>query len=68
MEDARVHYRIETWNPNRNRYETAWVGGNNFELATRMFHKPYYQRHTRRLVVITEEIMFANKGKKEWEP
>jgi hypothetical protein len=58
-------YIIETWNPILNKYQEIWKGSN-FEMAEKMFNKPYYKRHTRRLRRIQDEILYKEKGSERW--
>lgn len=54
-------YRIEYWNPLTNRYRIGWEG-TDFKMADLNMFKPYNRIHTRRLIKLTEEIMYTEKG------
>lgn len=56
----KTKYIIECWNPFKNSYELAgeW---NTHEQAVNMFNKPYFRRATRRLVKISNEVLYKTK-------
>jgi len=56
-------YRVETWDPVTNMYHIWWIG-NSLEQAETMFHKPYVQHLTRKLIKTIEEELYRERGKK----
>lgn len=56
-------YRIEFWNPSSRKYIVGWEDTSK-DMAEKMMYKPYNQFITRRLIKITEEILYTEKGKK----
>ena len=60
---ADIKYVLEIWNPVNRRYHPIWVG-NSIEWANKMYNKPYNACHTRRVVMISREVLFKDKGKK----
>ena len=55
-----IKYIIEIWDPKSRRYIPCWEG-ENINKAYTMYDKPYYSRHTRRMVRIESEILFKDK-------
>lgn len=58
-----IEYSIEVWMPKSRRYFVCYRTPDR-ERASIMFHKPYNQIHTRRLVKVTTEIQLKAKGTK----
>lgn len=58
-----IKYILESWNPKSKKYQklNEW---DNIEMAEKMFNKPYNRIHTRRLIKIHSEILYAEKGVK----
>jgi len=56
----KVVYSLEFWDPKSCRYRVGWTGKASF--AQTMFNKSYNERHTRRLVKTTTEIIATAKA------
>lgn len=56
-------YIIEVWDPKSRKYVRAWTGGT-LEQAERMVRKPYYRRHTRRMLRVKTEVLYVERGSK----
>jgi len=54
-------YRIEIWDKAARKYKEVYAS-NNYERTGIMFDKPYYSRHTRRLIRTDEQIMLVRKA------
>ncbi len=59
-----ITYRIEFWNSLTNKYINYWEGSD-FEMAEKMYDKPYIKVTTRRMIKIEEEILYKDKGSKK---
>lgn len=57
-----TEYIIEVWHPIKRKYNVAWRG-NSLEMAERLFNKPYYEINTRRLIKMTSDLLYKEKGK-----
>jgi hypothetical protein len=56
-------YIIEVWNTKTKKYETYWTG-HSIERAEILMNKPYFVRHTRRLIRIDTDLLYRiKKGK-----
>jgi hypothetical protein len=60
--ETMITYRIEFWNPVTRKYELGWEG-KDFEQANRTYIKPYNNRHTRRLLSISTQLIAKHKAK-----
>lgn len=56
-------YRIEIFDRGQNKYLGIW-NGDTIERAEIMFNKPYIAKHTRRLIMCREEILYTERVKK----
>jgi len=54
-------YIIEVWNRKSNRYLFYWKGFSQEQAEVMMF-KPYNRYNTRRLLRITEEVLYKEKA------
>ena len=52
-----IKFILECWNPYRNRYE-KYGEYSNIKRAEIMFSKPYFRIRTRRLIKITEDVLY----------
>lgn len=52
---------LELWNPITNKYvkHGEW---SDMVRAGIMFNKPYNRKHTRRLIKVTSEVLYKEKG------
>jgi hypothetical protein len=57
-------YILECYNPYSNRYED-YGEYTTIERAEIMFNKPYFRTRTRRLIIVSKEILYKEKGKLE---
>jgi hypothetical protein len=56
-----TRYIIEYWNKISRKYVFLWAG-QNLAMAEKMYDKPYHKKSTRRLIKITEEVLYQDKA------